>query len=468
MNTEPVTWWPCFWIPLVALALGCSDSEENGTPPAGTTSVTSTTTTTTSTTDTNLPPEWTDAPSSIQIGQGQSLSVPFSVQDPNGDAFSVGLTVSGGLEAMLVKEQTELVLYVDYHVTGSQSLTVLLEDELGQQASLSVPVEVSELGWQATQTWSGSLGPAAREHGAMIVDDQAGLAVLVGGSGYSPYLDPLDDVWRYDITAGSWTLLTPSGELPAGGGSRRVAQIPGSTIAYLFGGYGVGGSSNQDLYQLDIAGGEASFSVVAQNNPPPPRALHAFVYDPTTERFFLFGGVGTKLYDDTWMMTLDGGTAHWTELSLDPRPTARYGFFYGFDADLGRLVLYSGAQGTVSVNPAHDTWVLDVRADTPTWQQVNDGTDAPTGRRNGCMVFDPTGPRLFVFGGTPDGQITAPGLWVFDARPGKERWVELIRTGEPALRSSGFGFYDAVGQRTLLGFGNTSSSIFRDWTPLGY
>lgn len=109
-----------------------------------------------------------------------------------------------------------------------------------------------------------------------------------------------------------------------------------------------------------------------------------------------------------------------------------------------------------------------MRADPPKWELLAEGDTVPPGRRNGCTVFDPTGPRLFVFGGTADAMTTEPGLFAFDARPGKPAWAELALADEPTLRSSGIGFFDTSRGRTLLGFGNTSNAVFRDWGHLGY
>jgi hypothetical protein len=165
------------------------------------------------------------------------------------------------------------------------------------------------------------------------------------------------------------------------------------------------------------------------------------------------------------MLEVDGSNAVWTRLELANPPSPRYGFFYGFDEDSGRLIVFSGAQGFAMVDPAEDTWALDVRSEPPQWTRLTDATQSPPGRRNGCSIWDPSGPRLVVFGGTPDGMNSAPGLFVFDARPGHEAWNELSLANEPAVRSSGFGF--ASDERVYLGFGN-DNGLYRDWGVLGY
>jgi hypothetical protein len=421
------------------------------------------------------PPTWTDAPTeAISVGQGQTRSVPVTFEDPQGDEVTVtASTQSAGIDAEVVTEgdTTRLLVHANYDAASPASVDVVLSDG-NEDTTVTVSLEVTPIRWVAEQEWSEPDGPEAREHGSVIVDADGAQAFLFGGSGYSPYLEPFNDAWRYDIASGAWTSITPSGDVPDPGGSRRVAQIPGTNVAYLFGGYGGtnGGTNFNDLHRVTMDGGELVFTEITQNNPPSRRALHAFAYDPGTERFVVFGGAGSALHDDTWIMTLDGDTANWTELTTEVAPSARYGFFAGMDVELGRLVIFSGAQGGNPINPAQDTWVLDMRAEPPTWELLLEGPDSgvPPGRRNGCAVFDPTGPRLFVFGGTADAMTTEPGLFVFDARPGKAAWKELALEAEPPVRSSGFGFYDAVGGRTLLGFGNTSSSVFTDWNMIGY
>ena len=229
-----------------------------------------------------------------------------------------------------------------------------------------------------------------------------------------------------------------------------------------------GADSFSDLYRVTVDGSELVFDLLEQTNEPPARALHGFAYDPGSERFALFGGAGSGLFDDTWTMTLEGDTAIWTEVDTDDAPKNRYGFFTGVDTERGRMIVFSGQ--ITQTTFADDTWALDMRAEPPVWELVSEGGAAgePPGRRNGCAVFDPAGERLFVFGGTSDGMTTEPGLFAFDARPGKQAWTQLDLDGQPDVRSSGFGFYDSAGDRTLLGFGNTATAVYRDWGIIGY
>jgi hypothetical protein len=444
---------------IASIALACGgDDETKATPPA------------------NHAPTLTGLPAAaIAVGQGQTVALPITLEDADGDAIEVSFpALPAGLEAEVVlldeAGAKELSLHAGYALAGPVSFDIVIDDGK-DNATMTVSVEVAPIRWLPRQTWNEPAGPAAREHGSVIVDEEGGQAFLFEGSGYAPQLTSLGDAWRYDLASGAWAQVTPTGEVPPPAGSRRVAQIPGTKVAYLWGGYG--GSMAQtnfdDLYRVTVEGQGLVFKLITQNNAPPVRALHGFAYDAVTDRFVVFGGAGTKPLGDTWIGTIEGDVATWTELVGDPKPSPRYGFFAGVDEERGRLIVFSGAQGFASLNPAQDTWALDMRAEPPAWELVSDGLAAgdPPGRRNGCAIFDPSGPRLFVFGGTADAMTSTPGLFALDARPGKAAWSQLSLADEPPLRSSGFGFHDASGDRTLLGFGN-DDSIYRDWAVIGY
>jgi hypothetical protein len=436
-----------------ALALpACGSSEEGAAPSA--------------------PPSWIDAPTApVALGQGQSVTLPLTATDPNGDPVTVTVSSANDavLETSLSATADSLELHATYLGTGATNAVVTLADGRGQSASVTVEVDIRAIRWLGHPTWTGTAGPEAREHGSIVIGGDGTQAFLFGGTGYSPQMKPLSDLWRYDVDADSWTPITPTGDVPPPAGSRRIAQAPGSDVAYAWGGYGgANGATNyDDLYRITVEGQTLAFQLLTQVGTPPARSLHGFAYDPLTDRFVLFGGAANAPLNDTWLMTLAGDVATWTELTPTISPSKRYGFFAGFDAEHGRLLLFSGAQGFATIDAAEDTWALDLRVDPPAWEKLAEGA-VPAGRRNGAVTFDPSGPRLFVLGGTADGATTEPGLFAFDARPGKASWAELPLADEPPLRSSGFGFYDAMRDRNLMGFGNSATGIYRDWGVLGY
>ncbi|HEY1957543.1 MAG TPA: kelch repeat-containing protein [Polyangiaceae bacterium] len=416
-------------------------------------------------------PVWTGAPTTLHLVQGETQSVPLALTDADGDAVTATFTTSS-LETDAT--QDALVLHAPFDAPATDVLQAMLDDGRGEMTPYAIDVTIDPLGWKPDFSWSASAGPQAREHGTFLIDEASRTVFLIGGSGYAPQGTALDEFWKLDLDAQTWTQVTPTGDVPPALASARAVRMPGTTTAYMFGGYtGDGSTDTGELYRVAYGGGALAFTKLTQVSPPPPRELHGFGYDPTSQNFVVFGGNrgGVGPLADTWIMQLSGDTANWTKLS-GPAPTPRYGFFYGTDEVAGRFIVFSGAQSAKSqdpINAAQDTWALDLRADPSSWTRVLDGTEpnhAP-GRRNGCFVVDPRGPSLYVFGGTSDGMTTQPGLFALDMRPGHEGFSQIARTGEPPLRSSDFGFYDAKTGAVSCGFGNSSGGIYTDVAAIG-
>lgn len=423
----------------------------------------------------DAPPAWTGAPTSIHLVQGETQSIPLAFTDADGDAIQATFAASA-LEIDPSADDATLSVHASFDAPASDVIDVTLDDGRGEKTTYAIDATIDPLAWKSDVQWtSGAAGPEAREHGTFLIDEQGRDAMLFGGSGYAPQGTALADFWKFDIPSGTWSAVTPTGDVPPPLASARAVRIPNTTTAYVFGGYtGDGTSDTAELYRVDYGGGALAFTKLVQSSPPSPRELHGFGYDPVTATFVVFGGFsnaqGTAL-GDTWTMQLSGDTATWTHEQISgPKP--RYGFFYGTDEVAGRFIVFSGAQNptaTDQINAAQDTWALDLRATPHTWTQVLDGTEpnhAP-GRRNGCFVVDPRGPALYIFGGTSDGMNTQPGLWALDMRPGHEGFSPLERASEPVLRSSDFGFYDAVAGAVSCGFGNSLQGVYTDIATIG-
>lgn len=455
---------PAVLLAFVAVACGDAGSDTSG----GTT-----TTGTGSTTDENRAPEWVSAPElPVSIGEGQTKEIAVDFQDADGDVIVVEIAAPDGVEVAVDAEQTRLTLRAGYGSAGVHDVEVTLSDAEAK-SPVKLVVEVAPLAWLDRAEWTEAQGPEAREHGSLLFVPGAAPEkdrfVMFGGTGYSPYGETFADAWAFSPATGTWASLAVEGTAPAGAGSRRVAPAAEPGVAYLFGGYGLNSVTNRELFRMTASETAITFEELEQTNPPPRRALHAFVHDAESGRFFVFGGFGTKVLGDTWVGTIEGNTATWTEVATPSAPTPRYGFFYGLDSARRRLVVWSGAQGANPIDPAGDAWALDLAADPPVWSLLLDGAapGAPPGRRNGCFVFDPSGPRLAVFGGTADAATTQPGLWMLDVRPDQPRWDRVELPDEPKGRSSGFGALDAQGH-IWMGFGNTAQAVFRDFNELGY
>lgn len=136
--------------------------------------------------------------------------------------------------------------------------------------------------------WETGEGPIAREHTSVLVDGDR--AVFFGGSGYEPQLAPLADAWAVSLETGEWVVLETRGDVPSGGGSRRVAAA-GDGSFLLWGGYGEGFALNNELVRATLEDGGVVYARIEQREAPDARALHGFVHDAERDRYIMFGAV---------------------------------------------------------------------------------------------------------------------------------------------------------------------------------
>lgn len=333
----------------------------------------------------------------------------------------------------------------------------------GDAATRTVTVEA--LAFDAPIEWT--VGPDAREHPAMWIDPAEPDALyLFGGFSFVPrQFTVVDDLWRFDLSAGTWTELdVPAAPLLASG---RVAFVPGRGALYEG---GVGPNQEQPFSLVEFATSTATTTVRAltpAGAPAEGASLHGVVYDEARDRLVSFGGFHPDLTNTVFTYGLSTNQYAPLTTAGDP-PSARYGFFFALDPEGDRVIVFSGAQRPVAGNPvnaATDTWALDLSVDPPVWTELLGEAESAPGRRNGCAAFDPEHHRFFVWGGTPDARTTQTQLWVLDLDPGRERWTGLD-IGDERVRSSCSAVYDPARERILFGFGNNTSGIYADLTPL--
>jgi hypothetical protein len=406
----------------------------------------------------NQPPTFS-APAAA-VREGESVDVPVELGDPEGDP----ITVSAASSDLATVSLTGKSLHVSALYGEGDAVELTVSDGKHDVAA-SLPVAVERLAWGATWNLK-TAGLAEREHPSLVVDPARDRVIVYGGSGYKPQGTALGDTWSVSLLDGAATELAPSGDVPPASASRRASAIPGTTKAYLWGGYSTTGNLN-DLFLVDVAGEQPVFTAIPQKNAPKVRSLHLFAYDDETGTFVVFGGAGSTPLADMWTGSLADGTVTWTKVTSDAPPGKRYGFFYAQDSKRGVVYLFSGATGFSPLAPARDLWRLDLRASPPAFTLVAEGMAVPEGRRNGATAYDEATERMIIFGGTPDGMVSAPGLWLFDAREGQGRFWNLDRAGAPPLRSSGVGFVNPKTGAMYVGFGN-DKGIYADLTPLGF
>jgi hypothetical protein len=417
-----------------------------------------------------------DAPAFVEVREGESVTFTVKVSDANKDAVSLVATASAELTVLATPKSDPLAGFdvkIDAsHETGDHTVSLSVSD--GKETrKVDVDVRVARMTWGTTWKLTPD-GVEAREHPSVIFDTARDRILILGGSGYKPQGKPLADTFQVSTKSGKATPLTITGAALPAIASMRVAEVPGTQTAYLFGGYGEDGAGAQklssDLYLADYSGESMTLTLVTPNASagPSARELHGLSYDEMTKRLFVFAGIDSSntILNDLWVGTVAGSQVTWTEKTPAVKPTKRYGFFYGQYE--GRTLIFSGAQGTASVKPARDVWALDTRSAEPSYAKLLEGEEVPAGRRNGCFAVDQKRGRFFIYGGTPDAAKTLPGLWLYDAREGQGRFTDLAtREGAPPLRSSGSAVIDPRDGTAYFGFGN-DNNVYSDLTRFGF
>lgn len=411
-------------------------------------------------------PSWRNLPASVDLYEGRITDVPL---DADGVVEAVA---TGNLEVEVLPGL--LRLRAGYGLEDvSLAVDVVAAD--GARSTFVVALRTHALAWRRTTWEAGAGAPQTREHAVFAFDPESKSAFMLQGSGYKPQWKPVDDSWRFDVETGTWSPWTPSGDVPKSGAARRLVQVPGSKIAYVLGGYTGWDEEHEtdtNIYRFDL--GTSQFTKLTNADPmKAARELHAMAYDPVSDQIIVYGGVTDvpqqKVLGDTWLVKVTGDTASWTAVKSSKLPVSRYGAFYALDAESRRLIVWGGAQFPTEedpINAAHDAWALDLAATPPAWSQLSPAGTLPRGRRNGCIMHDPVGRRLFVFGGTSDGRNSEKGLFVLSLEPGREVWTKLSLANAPPPRSSGFGFSTPEGH-VACGFGNDKDA-YADVNVLGY
>jgi hypothetical protein len=254
----------------------------------------------------------------------------------------------------------------------------------------------------ATRTWynvtptSGVL-PAARSGHAMAFDPSRRVIVLFGGwnqtSGY------LGDTWEWNCATRTWTRMTPAASPSARQGARMMYDAAGARMI-LF-----GGVDANTFYKQTWRYNGSSWTLLTTTSTSPTsrtfngRTYHGLVYNSSTGRLVIFGGIGypngltqgtVTDFDDMWELT---GTT-WTDVTpAGTRPGARGWFGMTYEAAANRIVVYGGWNNTTRFSYA-DTWAWNGTS----WAQIVP-TSPPGARDSFAMSYDVARARTVLFGG---------------------------------------------------------------------
>jgi hypothetical protein len=253
-------------------------------------------------------------------------------------------------------------------------------------------------------TWArvdaGSPAPAARfGHEAAWIPG-LGLAVTLGQAGARFF----NDIWLFEPATSSWRELPAAGAVPVPRYGSCSGHGPDGRL-WISHGFTEDGVRFADTRAYDFSA-EAWVDVTPAGNAPVKRCLHACWWT-TDGDFVLYGGQtnGVPALGDLWRVA--PGEGGWTELP-DPGPAPRQ---LAAVARPGAFAVVFGGRDAAR-SPLRDTWVLEdgsgefVRLDT--------AGDQPSARSGAAFVVDAATGRLLLFGGIGDRALD--DLWSLSLR----------------------------------------------------
>ena len=395
-------------------------------------------------------------PASLRVIEGGRVAI-----ERSGELTEATLTVSG-VESILEEDTIRLIAP---YGAGARAVQITCAS-----GSASLSLEVEPLRWESVSDWDPDEtngAPGGREYFAWWLASEERALYLYGGFAYVPrQFTPTTTLFRFDLGTSVWSSVAVEGAAPGPGG--RVAT-DGAGRVHIFGGAGIaddGGLETPPSFQaIETSASGARFDAL-----PATGALGSYtgalVYDARRERWLSVCGVDASigLHCQVHAFTREAG---WQRLTTSlGRPGGRYGFHYVYDEATDRVIVFGGQVGAENLDIDGQTWALDLEPDESgslVWTQLE--TPAETSpRRNGAYALDPEGHRMFVWGGTPDGADSVPGLDVLSLDRGREVWTHLEIEESPPSRTSAQGVYDPQTRTILWGMGNDDAVYTDLWS----
>ncbi|HEX5131921.1 MAG TPA: kelch repeat-containing protein [Candidatus Krumholzibacteria bacterium] len=297
--------------------------------------------------------------------------------------------------------------------------------------------------WTDLTPASGS-APAPRLTPASVYDPAGHRMITWSGQGPGVFFN---DVWAFDLDAGTWSQFTPAGGPPNIRYGVGYTWDPVARDLVTFAGFTNLGRFD-DVWRFN--GETDTWTDVSAPSPPLKRCLHAACYDPIEHRMIMYGGQNTGPLDDIWELDFDTGA--WTDITPVSRPAGRYFTAFVYDAANHRATVFGGQTQIALVN---EVWVFDLWNDA--WTQLAPAGTPPSGRAGAAGIYDGTNDRMIVFGGN-DGAVQND-VWALEGLSGTTTAVRPPVTGPAVLHpnhpnpfnpTTTIRFEAAAGQRAFL------------------
>lgn len=235
------------------------------------------------------------------------------------------------------------------------------------------------------------------------IDSHRNKLVVFGGT--RPGGQVSGDTWIYDLGAKKWNKFKKSASPPARI-LHALAYLPSTKNIVLFGGKDQSGRYLNDTWKFN----GKKWKKVNCPALPNPRGIPAVSASSKGNQIVMFGGFSPTGGDlkDTWLFN----GKKWIEVTTQSSPSGRSAAAMAPHSQSGGVLLYgglgAGSKQEGNLVDLKDTWVFDSGG----WKQIETlGTLGP--RSNHCMASDPSNGRIFLLGGSFEGNPVSD-FWVFE------------------------------------------------------
>jgi len=242
------------------------------------------------------------------------------------------------------------------------------------------------------ETWSDltpATGPAPRRTPSMVYDPDGHRVLMWSGQSGGTFFD---DVWSFDLATETWSEFTPPAPIPG----RRYGTVsvydPVDDDLVTFGGFTFQGRF-EDTWRFDPVAD--TWTEVTPGVSPLKRCLHSAAYDSRDHRMVMYGGQNAGPLDDVWL--LDLATHTWTDVTPATRPDGRFFAAHVYDANHHRSVLFGGNRGSAGGGLTNEVWLFNLH--NLSFLAVAPGGTPPSPREGAQGIPLPAGDRMVVFGG---------------------------------------------------------------------